>query len=92
MRRTLVLMSTTALVLLVAGGVALAASINCPNASGGYCYGTNAGDVLYGTSNVDRMYGYGRPHLIYGDGGGALCTGALKLAWAIGCAAAGSTG
>src|SRR5919112_6892449 len=69
MRRTLVLMSTTALVLQAAGGVALAASINCPTASGGYCYGTNSGDVLYGTSNVDREYGYGGSDLMYGYGG-----------------------
>src|SRR5699024_861921 len=44
MRRTLLFMATTALTLLVACGVALAASVNCPNASGGYCYGTPQGD------------------------------------------------
>jgi hypothetical protein len=69
MRRTLLLMSTTALVMLVACGAALAASINCPTASGGYCYGTNSGDALYGTSNVDREYGYGGSDLMNGYGG-----------------------
>jgi Ca2+-binding RTX toxin-like protein len=68
MRSTLVLMAATALILLVAGGVALAATIDCPNASAGYCYGTKAGDALYGTDD-DRMYGYGTADLMFGDGG-----------------------
>jgi hypothetical protein len=69
MRRALLLVSTTALVMLVACGAALAASIDCPNASGGYCYGTPQGDALYGTPNVDRMYGYGTGDLMNGYGG-----------------------
>ena len=68
MRRTLLLMATTALALLVASGVALAASINCPNASGGSCTGTNADDALYGTPQVDRMDGRGGEDLMYGYG------------------------
>jgi hypothetical protein len=69
MRRALLLVSTTALVMLVACGAALAASIDCPNASGGYCYGTPQGDALHGTSGVDRMYGYGTGDLMNGYGG-----------------------
>jgi hypothetical protein len=69
MRRTLLFMATTALTMLVACGVALAASVNCPNASGGYCYGTPQGDALYGTPNVDRMYGYATGDLMNGYGG-----------------------
>jgi hypothetical protein len=69
MRRALLLVSTTALVMLVACGAALAASIDCPNASGGYCYGTPQGDALYGTPDVDRMYGYGTGDLMNGYGG-----------------------
>jgi hypothetical protein len=69
MRRTLLFMATTALTMLVACGVALAASVNCPNASGGNCYGTPQGDALYGTPNVDRMYGYGTGDLMNGYGG-----------------------
>ena len=53
----------------LSAGAALAASINCPTASGGYCYGTGAGDALYGTAGVDRIYGYGGTDLIYGYGG-----------------------
>ena len=75
MRRTLLLMATAALALLVTSGVALAASVNCPTASGGYCYGTNADDSLYGTSNVDRIYGYGGQDLMYGYGGGDFMYG-----------------
>ena len=66
MRKTVMLLAAVGAALLAAGGAAMAASINCPNASGGYCYGTNAGDALYGTANVDRMYGQGGADLMYG--------------------------
>ena len=69
MRRIMLSVATTALVMLVACGVALAASINCPTDPGGYCYGTPQGDALYGTPNVDRMYGYGTGDLMKGYGG-----------------------
>src|SRR5918998_2237894 len=75
MRRTLLLMATTALALLALGGVALAASVNCPNAPGGTCNGTNAGDALYGTSSVDTMYGFGGQDLMYGYGAGDVMRG-----------------
>lgn len=70
MRRILLFSAATALAVLVACGVALAASINCPTASGGYCYGTNSGDALYGTPSVDREYGRGGSDLMNGYGGG----------------------
>jgi Ca2+-binding RTX toxin-like protein len=69
MRRIMLSVATTALVMLVACGVALAASINCPTDPGGYCYGTPQGDALYGTSGTDRMYGYGTGDLMNGYGG-----------------------
>ena len=75
MRRTLLFMATTALAMLVACGVALAASIDCPTASGGYCYGTNQGDALYGTPNVDREFGKGGSDLMYGYGAGDFMYG-----------------
>jgi RTX calcium-binding nonapeptide repeat (4 copies) len=75
MRRVLLLVSTTALVVLVACGVALAASINCPTGPGGVCNGTNQGDALYGTPNVDRMYGYGTGDLMNGYGAGDFMYG-----------------
>ena len=70
MRKTVLLLAVMGATLLVAGGAALAASINCPNASGGYCYGTSVGDGMYGTANVDRMYGQGGADLMYGYGSG----------------------
>src|SRR5829696_4601030 len=75
MRRTLLFMATTTLAMLVACGVALAASVDCPTASGGYCYGTNQGDALYGTSNVDREFGKGGSDLMYGYGDGDVMYG-----------------
>jgi RTX calcium-binding nonapeptide repeat (4 copies) len=75
MRRTLLFMATTALALLVACGVALAASIDCPTASGGVCEGTNRGDAIYGTPNVDREYGKGGSDLMYGYGDGDFMYG-----------------
>jgi hypothetical protein len=75
MRRTLLFVATTVLAMLVACGVALAASVDCPTASGGYCYGTNQGDALYGTPNVDREFGKGGSDLMYGYGDGDFMYG-----------------
>jgi RTX calcium-binding nonapeptide repeat (4 copies) len=75
MRRPLLFMATTALVMLVACGVALAASVDCPTASGGVCDGTNQGDALYGTPNVDREFGKGGSDLMYGYGDGDFMYG-----------------
>jgi Ca2+-binding RTX toxin-like protein len=52
MRKTASLMATTAAVLLLAAGVALAAKVDC---TGGRCVGTNDPDRLIGTSSKDRM-------------------------------------
>jgi hypothetical protein len=75
MRRPLLFMATTALAILVACGVALAASVDCPTASGGVCEGTNQGDALYGTPNVDREFGKGGSDLMYGYGDGDFMYG-----------------
>jgi len=75
MRRPLLFMAATTLAMLVASGVALAASVDCPTASGGYCYGTNSGDALYGTPNVDREFGKGGSDLMYGYGDGDFMYG-----------------
>ncbi len=81
MRRTMMLVASAALALLVASGVALAASINCPNAPGGYCYGTSVGDGMYGDFRVDRMYGFGGADLMYGDGNGDRMYGGNEAGW-----------
>ena len=75
MRRSLLFMAATTLAMLVACGVALAASVECPTASGGYCYGTNQGDAIYGTQNVDREFGKGGSDLMYGYEGGDFMYG-----------------
>ena len=54
-KRTVLLMALMAVGLLVAGGAALAATINCP----GNCTGTNAPDRLIGSSNPQTMLGLG---------------------------------
>jgi hypothetical protein len=68
MRKTLLFLSTTALLMLVACAAALAASINCP--TDGACFGTRSGDALYGTPTADTVYGYGGSDLVNGYGGG----------------------
>ncbi len=77
----MMLVAGAALALLVASGVALAASINCPNAPDGYCYGTKAGDGMYGDFRVDRMYGFGGADLMYGDGNGDRMYGGNEFGW-----------
>ena len=67
MRRTLLFLASTALLMLVACAAALAASIDCP--TDGSCYGTNSGDALYGNPTADTIYGYGGSDLVNGYGG-----------------------
>jgi len=75
MRRLIVLVSTMALTLLVAGGVALAATIHCPNdpsqgspVEGLFCYGTSAADTMSGSDLFDFMYGKGGADTMHGYG------------------------
>ena len=75
MRRTLLFMSATALLTLVACAAALAASINCPTGPGGDCYGTKSGDALYGTPRADTVYGLSGSDLIKGFGGADVLRG-----------------
>lgn len=43
--------------LLVASGVAWAATISCPNRSGSLCVGTSQGDTMTGRDRADDMRG-----------------------------------
>jgi Ca2+-binding RTX toxin-like protein len=82
MRRSLLLLTTMALALLMASSVALALNrISCP---GGYCDGTNAADSMSGTTHQDCMYGYegndklngyGNSDILYGDLGNDTLNG-----------------
>lgn len=81
MRTTLLLATTIAVLVSLAGGVALAAVINCPNAARGYCYGTKVGDGMYGSARVDRMFGFGGADLMYGYGRGDSINGGGEVGW-----------
>lgn len=66
---------------MVAGGVALAAVIGCPNAANRYCFGTSVGDGMYGTYKVDRIYGFGGADLMYGFGSRDTMYGGDEFGW-----------
>jgi hypothetical protein len=69
MRRTLLLLATMAFVLIVAGGVALAASIiYCPG--GEDCFGTPGDDRIEGSDGDDiHIFGSGGSDIIDANGG-----------------------
>jgi Ca2+-binding RTX toxin-like protein len=67
MRRAVILLTVVGAVLVLAGGVALAATIQC---DGGTCRGTNKGDTIHGTGGFDRIYGRDGQDEIYGKTGG----------------------
>src|SRR5215208_2630056 len=73
MKRTIMLMATMSLTVLLAAGVALAAEIQCLD--GTPCYGTNQADTLTGTALPDEIYGLGGPDVIYGLGGPDFISG-----------------
>lgn len=81
MRKTLTLLASAAFALLVVSGVAMAASISCPNAPDGFCYGTNVGDGMYGTNFVDRMYGFRGADLMYGFDSADRMYGGDEVGW-----------
>jgi Ca2+-binding RTX toxin-like protein len=58
MRRLLILLSVIGTALALSSGVALAATIDCPNRADGRCVGTDNNDDMKGTRNVDLMYGF----------------------------------
>ena len=71
MRKTILLLASVALAMLVAGGVAWAATIQCPNAGTNQfghplCYGTKTADTMRGTNLHDEMYGRAGADTIYG--------------------------
>ena len=51
------MLASTALVVLVAAGVALAATISCPNRAGNLCVGTSNKDTMIGRDRVVNMRG-----------------------------------
>jgi Ca2+-binding RTX toxin-like protein len=69
MRRTIVLLTTMAMAVLVATSVAIAAEVKCWANNNVNCYGTVANDNLYGGDGNERMYGRAGDDHIYGDAG-----------------------
>jgi hypothetical protein len=55
LRKSILLLASTALALLLACGVALAAEITCPNRSGNLCVGTADEDTMTGRDTTDVM-------------------------------------
>lgn len=58
-----------AAVIVVASGVAWAATISCPNRAGGLCVGTKKKDIMRGTNRTDDMRGRGGSDVLKARGG-----------------------
>jgi Ca2+-binding RTX toxin-like protein len=67
MRRSVLLLASTALVVLLASGVAVA--ITVVNCTGGPCEGTGGVDRIQGTENRDEIYAYGSADDVTGGDG-----------------------
>ena len=67
--RAALLITTMAVAMLVASGVALAADITCPNI-GNLCIGTNKADTMTGTNQDDVMKGRGGGDTMQARGSG----------------------
>ena len=66
MRRVIFLLTTIALALVVGGGVALAATIQCR--AGETCTGTNRNDSMYGTRGHDAIFALKGNDYVVGKG------------------------
>jgi Ca2+-binding RTX toxin-like protein len=74
-RRTIFLLATTALAVLLSSGVALALNtINCEG-SGIRCVGTDRPDLMQGTAGIDAMYGRDKGDTLKGFGKGDALLG-----------------
>jgi Ca2+-binding RTX toxin-like protein len=80
MRKTVLLLASVAVAMVVLGGVAWAATIDCPNATRldgtPFCEGTNDPDTMHGTAKTDRMYANAGGDTIYGYRGADYIEGA----------------
>jgi Ca2+-binding RTX toxin-like protein len=66
--RKLVLLASIVLAVLLAAGVAFAATVNCVEGED-FCVGTNKDDTLNGSEVTDRIYGLGGIDQLFGNGG-----------------------
>lgn len=89
MRRSLLLLTTMALALLMVSSVALALNrIQCPNDPSGACFGTFGDDTMSGTEGYDQMSGgpgndklngYGDNDVLFGGDGNDISSGGGNL-------------
>jgi Ca2+-binding RTX toxin-like protein len=68
MRKTVLLVASMALAMLLVSGVAYAITKNC-RAGADFCVGTNNEDTLNGSEVRDRIYGLKADDKLYGNGG-----------------------
>ena len=73
MRRTILLLNTMAIAMLLASGIAWAVDKTCQAHTD--CFGTNQADKLTGSSGNDRIFGLGGPDLILGMAGNDRLSG-----------------
>jgi hypothetical protein len=70
MRKIVVVLVSVMTGLLVASGVALAATISCPNRGEDLCVGTNKKDIMTGRDRADDMRARGGRDIVRAHGGG----------------------
>ncbi len=75
MRKTILLLAVMASALVVASGVAWAATIECPNRSGNLCVGTKKADTMTGTDSADDMTGRKGKDRMFALGGNDTISG-----------------
>jgi Ca2+-binding RTX toxin-like protein len=76
MRKRVLLLASTALFVLLASGVALAATISCPNRDANLCVGTPKDDTMTGTKSADDIRGRGGNDSIHSKAGNDKVDGA----------------
>jgi Ca2+-binding RTX toxin-like protein len=67
MRKTILVLTSVALAMLVAGGVAWAATVQCP-LDRFICQGTNKADTMFGNNKSNVIYGRNGGDTMYGRG------------------------
>ena len=75
MRRLMVILAVMGTALTLAAGVALAATIDCPNRDGGRCVGTAGDDTMLGRTVADDMSGRTGNDTMTGRGGPDVMVG-----------------
>ncbi len=75
MRRLMLLLAVMGTAVMLAGGVALAATIDCPNRDGGRCVGTAGDDIMLGRAVADDMAGRTGNDTMTGRGGPDVMVG-----------------